>query len=154
MERKKKKVFSLIVISLVGLNLLVFLFVFILRPEKKEHGPAYDKFIIESLHFNEKQIAIYEKEIIHHKFLGRKKEDLLFLQKSKLYDELKKTIIDSSTTNALINDINLTQKELEQIHFNHFIKIKSICDQKQLIEFNRITSEFPYFFHNLPRKKN
>jgi periplasmic protein CpxP/Spy len=143
----KTKVLTIAVIVLVLLNISV-VATFMLN--KPPHPPGMEgrqspkTIIIERLHFNETQIAAYDDLIKEHRTTIQNKEEQLKLVKEELYALLA---ADNQTTSTdLITKINMIQKEIEEIHFNHFLDIKKLCKPEQLSDFNELTNELASLF--------
>lgn len=144
MQSKKKNVFQLIFISLIILNIFVFIFLF-KRPPRDEN-PGYDVFIEENLKLNDKQIRTYHQLIRSHKRAMFSLQQNAKNTKNELYKDLNKNTFDQNDINQKINKLNSYQKEIETLNFNHFWQIKQICTPEQLTEFKKISKEFKFFF--------
>ena len=107
--------------------------------------------IIEKLHFDDKQIAAYEKIILLHQQKIRSLDDSIRRSKNELYQLLRKESITEHLKDSLFLNLANYQKQIEQTHFNHFLAIKSICRADQLNDFENLTEELSKIFS--PPKK-
>lgn len=133
------------VIAVLGIvNLTLLYFVFDIKGQRF-HPDKPKNEIIKRLKFDEKQIAEYELTISEHRKnmhnLGRQIQDL----KQELYSQLIKNQQDSSTNNIILL-ISEKQRELEFVHYNHFLEIKSICRQDQINEYEQLTKDLSDIF--------
>ncbi|MBI1837949.1 MAG: hypothetical protein HYR91_11865 [Flavobacteriia bacterium] len=153
MEKKKNKVTQIVFLSLIGLNVVVFLFIFGFSPKKTHEGPEYNKYIIEKLHFDKSQIKKYQSLINQHRNKLESLKYQMHFSKIQIYAELEKNEIDSLRINKLINKFNSLQLKEEKINLSHFIDIKTLCKPNQLSDYKIISKEFPFFFHRGPIPK-
>lgn len=138
-----------IIIALLVSNVL--LIVFIILP-KKPHGFHPDKprnIIIDRLQFNNSQIEAYDNLIALHRKAIREKDNKIIGLKNKLYLNLTQNDSNDSTA-ALINEISTVQQQIETIHFQHFMDIKSICTNEQLGNYNNLVLDFSKIFSPQP----
>ncbi len=150
----KTRLLSILVIALIALN-IVLIVVFVM---KKPHQPPHHRnhvgpknIIIEKLHFDEKQIGLYEELIQAHKNKINVKDNELSDAKNELYILLsKKNELEKS---AVIEKMSVIQKEIEELHFNHFLDIKKLCNKEQLKYYNDLTHELAKLFSHPHRPK-
>ena len=90
---------------------------------------------------------MYQKLIDQHRNDIRKKDAEILMLKRELYYYLttneSETSIDSLTT-----EIGITQKQIEKIHFNHFLDIKALSKPQQLLKFNMLSEELIEIFNH------
>ncbi len=133
-----------VIAVLVVVNLFLFYFIFEMK-EQRFHPDKPRNEIIKRLRFDEKQIADYELTITKHREnthnLGGQIQDL----KQELYSQLNKNQQDSSINNIILQ-ISQKQSELEFVHYNHFLEIKSICRQDQIDEYEQLTKDLSDIF--------
>ena len=146
---EKRKFSSIVIILLILIN--IGLVTFILKHKKPHHeGPQHH--IEEVLGFSDsqkKEFGIIIKK--HQKNIRSMEKERLNLKK-KLYNLLKVKSIDLVKKDSLIHLLSLTNEKVEQIHFNHFTEMKSICEGNQVNKFIQLTNEFPQYFAS-PMKK-
>ena len=144
-----------VIAILVIVNLILFYFIFDMK-DQRFHPDKPKNEIIKRLRFDKKQIAEYELTITKHRMNTHKLGEQIQELKQELYSHLNKNQKDSATDN-LVLQISQKQGELEFIHYNHFLEIKSICRQGQLDEFEQLTKDLSDIFrfnkrHHPPRK--
>lgn len=149
---KKKKLLMIAVIVLVVVNLVTLSFFISKGPGDQLGRKAMPReIIIEKLHFDDKQIAAYEKIILLHQQKIRSLDDSIRRSKNELYQLLRKESITEHLKDSLFLNLANYQKQIEQTHFNHFLAIKSICRADQLNDFENLTEELSKIFS--PPKK-
>jgi hypothetical protein len=147
MNNSKLKSVALVVLVLINLVLLSF----ILKNNhhakdtqfKHKHQQPKD-FIIQKLNFDDNQISLYEIEIQKHRSEISRLEDQIKSSKQLLYSLLKTN--NSIKSDSLIEDLAALQKKIEITHFDHFLKIKSICKPNQRNDFEELTTELSKLF--------
>ena len=137
------------VIVLVVVNLVTLSFFISKGPGDQLGRKAMPReIIIEKLHFDDKQIAAYEKIILLHQQKIRSLDDSIRRSKNELYQLLRKESITEHLKDSLFLNLANYQKQIEQ---THFIAIKSICRADQLNDFENLTEELSKIFS--PQKK-
>ncbi len=148
----KLKLISIIAIGLLISNLALVGFMSFGPPKHpKMEGP--EKLIREKLHFSEEQIQQHQILIKKHRKNIRQKEDEILAAKNKLYA----TLVKESTKqerDSLINAISDVQKEIENIHYDHFLEMKAICKPEQQKYFQELTIEIGELFSKRPMPKS
>jgi len=151
----KIKLLTIGIIGLLILNFSILGFLFLHKPPhpeksgRDEDGPK--NIIIQKLNFDEKQIANYQKLIDEHqaklKILRKQVRDT----KQLLYQQLKTN--NTTISNGLENKLGVLQTEIEQTHYQHFLKIKKLCKPNQLENYQELTEELSQLFNqNQPPK--
>ncbi len=140
---KKSTLLIGIIIGLLACNgLLLF---FVLRPQK---GPGLDgpkNFIVEKLHLDTDQIALYDDLIQEHKQRLRKTENGIRESKNALFQSLNEDV-SQEHADSLIQVINGYQAEMEKLHYDHFLALKKLCTPEQLPAFEELTTELGRLF--------
>jgi Spy/CpxP family protein refolding chaperone len=117
-------------------------------------GEGPKKIIIERLNFDEEQQKQYEVIIKDHQFkmkeLNRKSREL----HDELYSLLTAADIDKTKSDTIIQQIAKNQKELDNLNFDHFQKIKAICKSDQLERFNGLVIDLTHLFRPKDGPKN
>jgi len=137
----KTKFFSFLIIGLLASNLLLIGFL-VLKP--KQHPPKPERpknIIIEKLKFDKSQIESYQNLIDNHIQEVKAAERKLNDAKTLYYQTLK-----SGNKEVALEVLLAAQKEIEQIHFNHFEDIKNLCKPEQLEKFNELVDELGRLF--------
>ncbi len=118
----------------------------------KKHRPPHhrpkDK-IVRQLNFDQEQAAAYDLLIKEHRKAIKRKEKTISTSKEALYRLLSSEQSDTTQREQLLNTIANNKKDIERIHFNHFLKIKAICKSDQLLAYKGLISELSRIF-NLP----
>ncbi|MDF3028805.1 MAG: hypothetical protein K0S23_3112 [Fluviicola sp.] len=117
----------------------LFIYKWWMAPERRHHGPRNE--IIEKLHFDEKQVAEYDKLIRGHRKAIESAEQQLQQQKQKLYSNLNEPLSDS-----LLQEILKVEAGIERIHFNHFKDIEKLCKPEQKGYFRQLNREIAHLF--------
>jgi len=112
------------------------------RPPLQREAPR--EAIIQMLHFDKEQSDQYKELIDQHQALIRDLDDKIAETKNELYQTL-------STENITIKDslqivLADLQKQVESVHYAHFMDIKKICRPDQLNDFNKLTKELSRLF--------
>jgi uncharacterized membrane protein len=109
------------------------------RPPMPEGGPA--KMIIAELRLNPEQVKAFEKlKDEHHSAvveLQRKGKEL----RDGLFDLLKQEHADSSEVRRRMAEIGENQVAIENVTFDHFQKVRQLCDAEQKKRFDAIIND-------------
>jgi protein CpxP len=151
----RTKLLTIAVIGLLLINLGTLGVMMMHKPPRPPHGEipppppngeGPKQIIIDRLHFDENQQKQYEVFISEHR---KKTDDLHNASKelhNQLYIMLKSESIDKAKSDSLIEEIADNQKAIENLNFNHFQEIKSICKPEQLEDFNELAGELAMLF--------
>ncbi len=146
----KNKFYLMIIISLLITNVLILFFTYPFH--KRGFDPNKPRnIIIERLGFNQNQIVEYDKLIQVHRSKIREKDSTIKQLKNQLY--LLLVSEDEDKKDSLIHEIANEQREIERIHFNHFMDIKNLCNPEQLIKFQELSKELSKILKPQPPKK-
>jgi periplasmic protein CpxP/Spy len=141
----KTKFLTIAVIALMVLNLgLIVALILGSPPMRRPHDKDPKEIIIEKLKLNKEQISQYEKLIEKHREQIKEKEEALMSAKNSLFLLLQAK--DYNQRDSLVNQIGMIQAEIEQINFQHFADLKTLCDDKQLLLFDELTLELGKLF--------
>ena len=146
----KIKLLTYSVIGLLLLNVGIIGFLFFSRPNRnpEENHRRPKEFISEKLHFDANQNEKYESIIPIYKDKIDSLDAINRKLKSELYSQLKLQVVNSARKDSIINLFLANQKQIEQLHFKHFLDIKNICKASQLQDFNALTQELGKMFSN------
>lgn len=146
----KIKLLTYAVIGLLLLNVGIIGFIFFSRPNRnpEENHRRPKEIIAEKLHFDANQIDKYESIIPIYKDKIDSLDAINRELKSELYSQLKSQVVNSAIKDSIITLFLANQKQIEQLHFKHFLDIKSICKASQLQDFNALTQELGKMFSN------
>lgn len=147
----KNRFYLFLVISLILSNALL-LFLLFGKPRKDgRFGEDRPKnMVIEKLRFDKNQIAEYEKLIQNHRHQIREKDDEILKLKNELYSDLKNSQQNSAKNDSIIAKIADVQKQVEYIHFQHFLEIKKLCRPEQKAYFDQLADEISAIFSMRP----
>lgn len=152
---KKTKLLSFVIIALLLLNFGILGFLFLYKDKGGPKGKKMPReIVIEKLHFNDNQIVEYDRVIKIHKDTITAIDDSIKIAKNELYQLLNSNYIDNSKKENLYLKLAYYQKQIETMHFIHFLEIKAICDKKQLTDFKNLTQEFSKIFTYGRKPKN
>jgi len=155
MNKIRLLIISVVVLVLINLGLVATLFLGH-KGHPGTHTPPRQKpkeIIIERLHFNNHQIAEYEKLITEHRHNIEKYDGLIRNTKNQLFDLLKTE--NHNSKDSLIAEIGNAQHKIEELHFKHFNDIKGLCTVDQIENFNELTNELAKIFapHHPPKPR-
>ena len=115
-----------------------------MRPPPPGEGPK--QLIIDRLHFDDAQQKQYDLFIDEHKKKTNELHDASREMHNQLFSLLKSESIDKTKSDAIIQQIADNQKAIDNLNFDHFQKIKSICKPNQLEDFNELADELAELF--------
>ena len=141
----KNKFQLLIIIALVISNLLMLAFIGFSKKPKKPIYEGPKNIIIERLGFNDEQIKEFEQTIIKHQAKIAEKDQELIILKNDLFSTLQQDY-NPNLIDSLTNNLAQKQKEIENIHYHHFMDIKKLCKDDQIAKFNFLANELAKLF--------
>ncbi|MBL7890660.1 MAG: hypothetical protein JNL24_14000 [Bacteroidia bacterium] len=140
---------NLLTITTIGLfitNIVLLWFLVSGRPQ--HHGPAGGggprNIIIEKLKFDKAQQVAFESLIQKHRQDIDRSQAKMIEIKNKLYTTLTNT--DNVVKDSLVIKLGNLQKEIETIHYNHFVDIKNLCKPEQKPLFEELSHEIARLF--------
>jgi len=134
---------KLVILFLVLSNAIALGFLFF---DNKTHSqpPKPMEVIVEKLQFDENQQQEFTKLVrVHRKDVKSIHQSIVRL-KNNMYQGLKKEIpvVNDSLLTLVANSV----KELERIHYEHFMDIKNLCDSSQRTNFNELANNLGFLF--------
>lgn len=146
----KTKFLSVAVISLLLINFGILAIMFFQHspppPDNMGRGEGPKKIIINRLKFDTDQQKKYEEIITDHrtktKELNKKSREL----HDELYSLLINNKIEKTIADSLIQTIAENQKAIDNLNFDHFQKIKAICKNEQIENFNNFVLDLTHLF--------
>jgi protein CpxP len=148
----KIKILSTLVVGLFVANLFLIWFIVSRTPPAGGGGDRPKKAVIEKLHFDEKQVASYEKLIEWHRSELKKLEAELLSLRNDFYATLTQTQNSSlSSKDSLAKAIGEMQIRIENTHYKHFQDIQNLCKPEQQAFFETLALEITNIF---PKTKN
>ncbi|MCF8464227.1 MAG: hypothetical protein K9G41_05275 [Flavobacteriales bacterium] len=116
------------------------------RPHgRNEAGPK--DIVIEKLKLNDEQIATYNQLIVEHQLAIRENDSLMMATRHELYNQLMNQ--DQTEIDIQLNAVAKLQKQVEIVHFQHFQKLKSLCSEDQLSDFEELAEEMAALFNGV-----
>jgi protein CpxP len=146
----KKYFYILIIIGLLLSNLMLIGFMTFQKKERP-HPVQPKSIIIDKLNFDNDQIISYELLITDHlNKIGQKDREIMEL-KRELYQQLR---FDNNArvVDSIISQISNIQKQIENIHYDHFKDIKLICKPDQQELYSRLIDQISHIFSKKPPK--
>lgn len=144
---KKTKLLTIAVLVLVVINLITLSFFVSKGPDDRPgRKPMPREIIIEKLHFDAEQIAKYDQLIEVHRDSVRLLDREIKDNKNTLYNQLAQPY-NQKSTEALFLKLANSQSAIEQLHYNHFLAIKSLCKPDQLADYDNLTNELAKIFN-------
>ncbi|MFN7266550.1 MAG: hypothetical protein ACK5Q2_14630 [Bacteroidota bacterium] len=116
------------------------------RPGKPEPRDI----IASRLHFDAGQKQAFEALVKIHREAVLAKDMEIRSFKDQMYAQLCQDVPDTAVVNMLQATIASAHRELETIHFNHFMEVKKLCRSEQMSNFNGLTAEISRFFGKPP----
>ena len=134
---------KLVILFLVLSNAIALGFLFF---DNKTHSqpPKPMEVIVEKLQFDENQQQEFAKLVrVHRKDVKSIHLSIVRL-KNNMYQGLKKEIpvVNDSLLTLVANSV----KDLERIHYEHFMDIKNLCDSSQRTNFNELANNLGFLF--------
>lgn len=147
-----RKYFYLIIFCLLLFSNFILLY-FVMQKPKGGFNPDEPKnIIIEKLNFDEQQVNSYQKLINQHRKDINENDAKILELKNELYSFLKDDVKDNEI-DSLTTQIGKIQKQIELVHFNHFLDIKTLCKPQQLSNFNDLSNELTKIFNHKKQLK-
>ena len=139
------------VIGLLIANITLIVFLFLGKNERPKHEGPRDE-VIQKLGFSPEQIASYDSIILEHRKAIKEADRQIINLKNDLYKGLNQNN-SSLIRDSIINQIGKTQIQVENIHYQHFEKIKTLCKPgQQMHKFEELTTEIAELFNHKPKK--
>jgi periplasmic protein CpxP/Spy len=143
-----------LIICLAISNILLGIYAF---NSKGQHRPHHDdkprNLIIEKLHLDEAQTKQYDILIKDHRTQIAAKDHQIMRLKNELYQHLKEDK-PLATADSLTQEIARVQKQIESIHFAHFIALKKLCTPQQQGAYKELANELAKIFsHTRPPRR-
>lgn len=142
MESKKIQVLKWSVIILVILNILMLIQNFMKQPQKHNgmmpphEGPSTR--IKEDLGLTDEQMKTFEVLKTEHQQVMRNFHEQGRDLRDRYFDLLKSDIVDTVAKAELEKRISENQIQIEQITFDHFKKVRELCDGEQKKKFDDV----------------
>lgn len=141
-----KHLLTITTIALFITNIVLLWFLVSGRPQ--HHGP--DKaggprnIIIEKLNFDAEQQAAFESLIQQHRHDIDQSQEKIIELKNRLYTTLSNP--NDTLKDSLMLELGNTQKQIETIHYKHFLDIQNLCKPEQKKLFEELSHEIARLF--------
>ena len=142
---QKPKLLTITIIGLFILNLATLGFLWFQRPhgilQPRNMNPPTEQrggFLEEQLNLNEKQKDEFVKLKEEHHRLAEPLQDSIHKLKDSMFDIISSGNADTNKAGEIARSIGECQKQLEMIAFNHFRKMRDVCDDSQKQKFDKI----------------
>lgn len=140
----KNTFYIAIIILLLLSNLFLIGFLITHKPKgNRQRSPK--EFVIEKLRFDKNQIGQYDQLIQQHQEIIHSKDKQIIQAKRDLY-KLLNSKNDDKAVDSLTTAIAKLQKEIEIVHYKHFLDIKALCREDQKGKFETLTKEIEHLF--------
>lgn len=140
MKIKRTKLLTAVVIVLLLLNITT-LTVILMNKQGGTGRPMPEgprKMIIERLHFDDEQVKAFDVLVEEHRQQMRELREKIAKNKEAFYDQLKQDDTDTATAYTQIASITRFEEEAERITFNHFKKVRALCNDEQKQQFDLV----------------
>lgn len=142
MKIDKVKLLTILVVVLLLLNLVTIASVWMRGPGRHmgppPHGPR--EYIISRLGLNEEQTEAFEKLRKEHFDTIQKLREQIKSEKEEMYSGLKSKGNESAAY-AHLAKVILYEEQAEKITFEHFRKVRELCDDEQKKHFDAIITQ-------------
>ncbi|MFT5435749.1 MAG: protein CpxP [Ulvibacter sp.] len=142
----KKYFYILIILGLLFSNLMLIGFMSFQKKERP-HPLQPKNIIVDKLNFDSEQIASYELLITDHLSKTLKKDREIMKLKRELYQQLRFDN-NASVVDSITSQVSNIQKQIEQLHYDHFKDIKLICKPDQQELYSQLINEISQIFSN------
>jgi Spy/CpxP family protein refolding chaperone len=153
MKIDKVKVLTTLVVVLLLINITTLATIWKMRtPGGMEmHPPSPKEFIISKLNLDEEQQKVFEELRKEHFEQMRGLQEQIRAEKDAMYDLLKSSEPDTTQTYQHIAKIMQSEEQLERITFEHFRKVRAICNEEQQQHFDAIIDQIMRMVMRPPR---
>ncbi len=139
MKRETFLTIAVTILFLLNLGTLGFLF---FRPPQgllQRQGP--DRLIVEGLRLNESQIEQFRELKEEHQSQMQQRDRLQKDSQQRLWQLLRLSAPDTARATALIDTFLVLEKEKKKLTFDHFRKLRAICDPEQEVLFDSLIGQ-------------
>lgn len=139
----KQRITGWIIVLLVILNVFALATTWIIRPTRVQENPRppVRDFLKEELHLTEEQAQQFEELRKQHFLQSKAITDEAHQLKRAMLDELFSSPPNLAKVEELTEEIGEKQEELEQLRFQHFLALKSLCQPEQVEKLRALIEE-------------
>ncbi|MER3498263.1 MAG: hypothetical protein C4308_06285 [Chitinophagaceae bacterium] len=162
MRFAQNKFLVLLVAFLLLANIGLMLYFFVVKPHRvhdhRSEGRSVSEYVQKELGFSDEQTAKFKELRDQHREAIKPVMKELQQLKDSLYNQLNKPTPDS-LVESIVTSIGRKQMEWEKMIFQHFQRVRAICNESQLPKFDslvhRMINRGPWMKRNgLPIRKN
>lgn len=142
---QKPKLLTFTIIGLFILNLATLGYLWFSRPhgllQPRNMNPRMEQrggFLEEQLNLNDNQRDEFLKLKEEHHKLAEPLQDSIHILKDRMFDIISSGQADTLKAGEIARSIGECQKQLELVAFNHFSKMRGICDDNQKQKFDKV----------------
>lgn len=144
----KLRFYRWVIAVLVLLNITV-VCAFVFGPKGRGKARRPMETVIEKLHFDAGQVQRYDEIIRTSRAKADEKDRQIVVLKNELYRHLNEPL-NPLLLDSLSTHIALIHKELEQMHYRHFMDIRGLCRPDQLPYFQELSQDITEIFARRP----
>lgn len=144
MKIERTKLLVILVFVLLALNITTLATIWIGKAQlNMKHDMQFGakKLIIEKLHFDESQIEEFNVLVEEHQQQMKDLKEQIFENKEAFYSQLKNDAPDTALAYQSIANITSFEEKSEHITFEHFRKVRALCDSDQKQKFDIVIGE-------------
>ena len=144
MKIERTKLLVILVVVLLALNITTLATIWIGKAQHNirrdmQFGPK--KLIIEKLHFDDVQIENFNVLVEEHQQQMKDLKEQIFESKEAFYAQLKNDAPDTTLAYQSIAHITSYEEKAEHITFEHFRKVRALCNPEQKQQFDIVIGE-------------
>ena len=144
MSKTKFLTYIIIGLTITNITLLGFMMLHH-KGGNPDHRPK--KHIIKHLNFDDAQLKVYDELIEKHQIGSNAKNVQINSLKNQLYATLRGGN-SVEQKDSLIQELSKMYIEMEELHYQHFEKIKTLCNEEQEEGFDNLIQELGGLFEN------
>lgn len=114
--------------------------------------PNTKDYIINKLGLDERQQEVFEELRTEHFEEMRELQHQIHKEKKSMFDLLKSASPDTAITYAHLAQIMQYEERLERITFEHFRKVRAICNDEQKQHLDAIIAQIMHMMHQGPNQ--
>ncbi|MCX6287186.1 MAG: periplasmic heavy metal sensor [Bacteroidetes bacterium] len=141
---KNARLYKIIIIVLVALNLATLAFMWFNRPGRERSGErqgAAANFLIKELKLTAEQQKEYMQLRQEHRELLNKLSEQDRVLHTHFFDLLRKEVPDTATVHLFANLITTNRKQMEIVTYDHFARISKMLTPDQQKKFNLVLQD-------------
>ncbi len=143
----KTKFLSIVIVALLVINAGTLVYLFLGQNKEHKHPPhrvgkgSPAEFIIEKLELDDKQQADFRELQKEHRSKMRETHEKLEETRSKYFDGLKTSTIDTTESQKLQAEIGKLMGQIHGNTFEHFTEVRKLCRPEQQALFDEFIED-------------